>query len=189
MADISLQFHAVPEELLSLIKQCVNELQIHVVGFRFFPFDAAEISASELDSAIAEFSPIEQIAFTLRKPKLPATGQTDFLEKNPNSLLLSIERVDREGLRQSGLSARTDDPKSLAIWKSIATRVKNITKVGAVVINPDTGDSGYERTFRYTAGAEALQKSGVVILPLAGDCIIKLGKPAEDAKTPQQRRG
>ena len=62
MADILTQFHALPEELLQFVKECVAEFKLHVVAMRFFPFDAIEINPDELEAVFSNSSPYEEIA-------------------------------------------------------------------------------------------------------------------------------
>jgi hypothetical protein len=168
MTDISIQFHAVPEELLALVKAAVPDFGLHVVAMRFFPFAAIEADLDRLEGVFAEGSPCHQLGFTIEEPVLPQTGAMDFLDKNPGALRLNVERKGKEGLRQSLLSARTDHSATLAIWKKIAKRLKNITQAGVIVTNPDTGAFVRDRNFRYSAGALTLASSGVIMLPIAG---------------------
>ena len=135
---------------------------------RFFPFEAIEVSPDKLDEVFAETSPYRELVFTLKKPILPVKGNMDFLDKNPGALRLLVERKSKEGLRQSLLSARTDDPAVLSVWKKIAKRLKDMTQAGVVVINPKTGAWVHDRSFRYSPGAKALAASGVPMLPIAG---------------------
>lgn len=168
MTDISIQFHAVPEELLALVKAAVRDFGLHVVAMRFFPFAAIEADLDKLEEVFAEGSPYHQLGFTIEKPVLPQSGAMDFLDKNPGALRLVVQRTGKEGLRQSLLSARTDHPDTLATWKKIAKRLKDMTQAGVLVTNPDTRAFVRDRNFRYSAGARALASSGVTMLPIAG---------------------
>jgi hypothetical protein len=168
MTDISVQFHAVPGELLALVEAAVRDFGLHVVAMRFLPFAAIEADLDKLEEVFAEGSPYHQLGFTIDKPVLPETGTMDFLDKNPGALRLIVERAGKEGLRQSLLSARTNHPATLATWKKIAKRLKNMTQAGVIVTNPDTGAFVRDRNFRYSAGAQALASNGVTMLPIAG---------------------
>jgi hypothetical protein len=177
MAGISIQFHALPEELLALAKQCVADFGLHVVAMRAFPFGAIKVRPNELDAVFLNSSPYRELAFSLHEPVWPATSQLNFYDKNPNGLRLDIKRKEPKGLEQTLLTASTSDPVALSVWKKIAKRVKGMTQAGVVGVNPDTGATALFRSFRFSPGAKALEASGVAMLPFAGQCILKLGKP------------
>lgn len=172
MTDISIQFHALPEEVTAFAKQCMLDFNLYAVAMKYFPFELIEVTAEEMEK-IAD-APIlyEELGLTLKKPTLPAKDNVDFYVNNPARLRITLARKDPKGLRQIGLSARTDDVDALAIWKKIATRLKSITKTGVVALNPDTGATVPARTFRYTVGAKAMASTGVPMLPLAGGNLV-----------------
>jgi hypothetical protein len=176
VADISIQFHAIPEELLALVKTAVGDFRLHVVAMRSFPFAATEVGLDNLEDVLAAGSPYCQLGFTIDKPVIPVTGAMEFLDKNPGALRLIVERASKAGLRQSLLSARTDNSAILATWKKIAKRLKDMTQAGVIVTNPDTGAFVQDRNFRYSAGAKALASSGVPMLPIAGGNRIEFSK-------------
>jgi hypothetical protein len=172
MADISIQFHALPEEVTAFAQQCMQDFNLYAVAMKYFPFEAAEVTAEEMGKLSEAKALYEELGLTLQQPRLPAKDNVDFYLNNPARLRITLARKEPAGLRQIGLSARTDDVDALAIWKKIARRLKGITRAGVVVMNPDTGASGPERTFRYTAGAKALASSGVPMLPIAGGNLV-----------------
>lgn len=173
MADISIQFHALPQELLQFVKQCLQEFDIHVVAMRFFPFEATEVSFDMLDDVFSPMSPFEELAFTIYHPVLPATSNTNFYDKNPGKLRLDIQKVTEKGLRQTWLTCRTKDAQALSVWKKVAKRLKEITRTGVIAVNPDSGKSTPSSSFRYTPGAKALELEGVPMLPAAGENVLK----------------
>lgn len=175
MADISIQFHALPEELLPFARHCMADFGLHAVAMKFFPFEAVEVTSAELDNIFSERSPYRELAFTLDRPVLPVQSGMDFWDKNPDAMRLNIERPSQKGLRQTCLAARTEDTAALLVWRGIARRLKGVTAAGVAVTNPDTGVSVRERTFRYTPGAKALESRGVPMLPIAGGCAVNLG--------------
>lgn len=168
MADILVQFHAAPEELLDFVRTILTDCGLHVVAIRYFPTGAVEVNVDSLDRVFAKTSPYRELVFTIGAPILSAQSGMDFTDMNPSSLHLSIERIGEKGLRQSSLSARTEDATALSTWKNVAKRLKQMTRGGVIVRNPDTGASAQYRSFRYTAGARALASRGVPMLPFAG---------------------
>jgi len=181
MADISIQFHALPEELREFVKQCVADAGLHVVAIRFPPYKVVELDADQLDVEFADPPTYKELAFTLEKPSLLVTPESDFGVWNPDALWLHIGERTKTELRESHLSARTENAAALAVWKKIAKRLKAMTEKGALGIQPDTGATGPVRWHRYTAGAKALEASGVAMLTITG-IILKLGQTA-DANT------
>jgi hypothetical protein len=72
MADISIQFHAMPEELLAFVRQIVADFDLHVVALRFRPFNAGELSERQLGGCFSVDSPCRRLHFTLKKPVFPS---------------------------------------------------------------------------------------------------------------------
>lgn len=177
MADISIQFHALPKELRDFVRQFVQEFHPHVVALRFRPFAAREVSGADLDDCFSEESPCHRLHFTTGEPVLPVEHELDFGDKNPSSLRLDIGAPRKDGLEQSWLSARTDDPTALAVWKKVAKRLKGMTVGGATAINPDTGASGPAKWHRFTEGARRLDANGTNLVSLTGIIM----KPPVDA--------
>jgi hypothetical protein len=179
MADISVQFHALPEELLSFTKRCVKDFNLHVVAMKFFPFDFVEVPFDKLDEIFSPLSPYQELGFTLQKANLPVKSNTNYYDKNPGALRLDIRRPGDKGLEQTWLTARTDNQEALGIWKKISKRLKEITESGVVAINPDSGATSFMRSFRYTQGAKNLELSGTPMTSLGGRLPFRLGKPQE----------
>jgi hypothetical protein len=173
MADIAVQFHALPAELRQFVKDVVQDFDLHVVAMRFFPFDAIRLTRDDLDCVFADDSPYAELAFTLGPANLPVKSNTDFFDRNPSRLRLDIQRVTEKGLRQTWMSARTDDKKSFAIWSKVRKRLKEMTESGVTVTNPVSGASTHSRSFRYTAGAKAAEMAGITMLQAAGTCVVK----------------
>ena len=174
MADILIQFHALPEELMNFSQEIATEFDLHVTAMRFFPFAAKKFAPNEVDLIFAEDSPYSELAFTRDAPVLPVAGKMEFLDRNPGALQLGIQRVGKEGLRQTSLTVRTDDSDALSVWQQVAKRLKAITQPGVVVRNPDTGASVRNRAFRYSAGARSLADRGIAMLPIAGGNVVDL---------------
>lgn len=178
MADISVQLHALPEELLSFVRQIIADFGLHVTALRFRPFDVSELSESQLDGCFLDDSPYKRLHFTIEKPVLPVAHELDFGDKNPDNLRLDIGTLSEEGLRESWLSARTGNPGAFATWKKIAKRLKSLTEQGATAVNPKTGGTGPAKWHRFTEGARRLEATGIPMLTITG-IIMKPGLPAK----------
>jgi hypothetical protein len=185
MADISIQFHALPEELLPLVKGWVERYQLRVAGMRSFPFHVREFTADQLSELFHVDSPYKRLTFTLDKPFLEVANEVAFMKKNPAHLRLDIGKRHEKGLEQAWLSSRTEDRGALSIWNQIAKHLKAVTNKGVTAINARTGASAAMRSFRYTPGAKELEEAGAPMLPPAGTSILKLGL-VEGARQPEK---
>jgi hypothetical protein len=168
MPDISIQFHAIPDEMRDFAEEIVHDFSLHMVAMKFFPFEAVEVKPNDIARVFSDESPYREFMFTVTDPVVEGTGNMKILDENPGALRLTIERKTKEGLGQSGLDVRTDDPALLPIWRAVARRLKGMTKAGVTIVNPITGDRGWYRTFRYSSGAKAWADSGIPILGLGG---------------------
>lgn len=177
MADVSVQFHALPEELLSFVRQSIADFGLYVVALRYRPFDASELSESRLDGCFSDDSPYKRLHFTIGRPVLPVAHELDFGDKNPDSLRLDIGTLGGDGLRESWLSARTENPATFATWKKIAKRLKSLAEQGATAVNPKTGGMGPAKWHRFTEGAKRLEATGIPMLTITG-IVMKPGLPA-----------
>ncbi len=187
MADISIQFHALPEELLSFVRGFVADFGLSVVALRYRPFDAHEPSESRLNDCFSVESLHKRLHFALGKFTLPAANELDFGDKNPGSLRLDVGTLCEGGLAESWLSSRTEDPESIAVWKKIAKRLRSLTEQGATAVNLKTGAMGPAKGHRFTDGAKRLEATGVPMLTITG-IVMKPGVPpiGEPIDAPRQ---
>lgn len=167
MADISLQFHCLPDELILSVSSFVNEVRAHTVAIRFQPFEAVLIAASDLSRAL-QAPDVRRIVFTADSPVLGATAMNAFLDQNPGALLLDLGRQTDAGLKESWLASRTDNPVLLASWRKLVKQVRSLTRAGAIAVNPQTGATSRLKDHRYSAGAKLLESQGIAMLPAAG---------------------
>ena len=177
MADILIQFHALPEELLPIVLQCVTKSGLHAVAVRYFPFEAVEISSDDLVHLFSPYSSCREVILTLDAPVLNVATAGELADRNPDRLRLVIGRRVEEGLNESSLTARTSNNKALAVWKEVATHLKRVTQAGAVAVNRETKATALLRNHRFTQGAKRAELEGIPILPVAGGSFIKLGSP------------
>jgi hypothetical protein len=167
MSDISIQFHAIPDELVPLVKELVSEPQVHFLGMGSPPFTVTEISPEQIEQAMLDRS-YWRFAFTKEKPIPPIVSQKEFGERHPCALILDVGRRTNRGLEQSWLACRTFDLPLPDAWRRFARKLRAITTAGAVAVNPDTGASAIVRNHRYTPGAKELNESGVPMCSAGG---------------------
>lgn len=174
MADVLVQFHSTVEELSVFLSRVIADVPVHVTAFRFSPFRAESVDAASLDATIRDAS-VSRLVLTLETPAIAARTEGEFLDKNPGSLVIEIGRLSADGLRESCLSARTEDEEAIRTWREVAGKLRKSTRAGAVAVNPMTGATSFLRNHRFTAGAKALDEHGVVIRPVAGSAVLRLG--------------
>jgi len=174
LSDISIQFHALPDELAALAETMAGELGLHAVCVKFFPFAVAEVPRDRLGETIRSGS-CGRIAFTLGPPALGATTQKDFGEANPAALILDVGAESESGLKQSWLAARTLSAPMPDAWRTFAARLRKLTEAGALAVAPEGGASTYLRNHRFTPGAKARNDEGLKMLPVAGVATLQLG--------------
>jgi hypothetical protein len=174
VTDISLQFHATPEELLPLVRAYLVEEGDQASAARYPPFGAALVDRAELDSVFADPS-VGRIIMTAYTPELAVGGMMEFLDRNPSALQLHLGRNSPAGLEESWLTGRTDDKERLQTWKKLLSKIRAITRTGVVAFDPATGATAAVKAHRFSDGAKALEREGVPILTAAGKPRLKFG--------------
>lgn len=172
MGSLSIQFHALPEEVNDMV-MAIRSLE----GFNITLMGGAPFRAEAWDGRSLAFENVGEISlgFTLYPVDLNCVSRYDFVIQNPNALVLDVGQLTKEGLKRSWLSCKTDDEVSLSKWKEFATIIKKKTKAGAVAINPQSGETSVMKSHRYTEGALKLFQSGIDMLPVGGVVRIQLG--------------
>ena len=187
MSDISIQFHALPAELLNLIQQWVDHYALHVTRVESGPFQLTKLRSPN----VACLPPIRgtvRLALTASEPNLSATSDGVFADQNPDRLTIDLGAPSEKGLRESWFTTRAKDTYAVRIWKSLATELKRQTIAGAVAIHPLTGAKSVLRSHRYTQGAAQFWKNGGIILPAAGVTILRLENDTESNNRSKVRR-
>ena len=180
MSKINIQFHSKVNEIIAFVKECIQEFQVYAVTMRFKPeFKATLVDkANDIDNEFFKGNNIRSIFFLLNKPSMFIKNERKFLSENPGSLFIEIGNQTENGLKESCLSAMTDDPTLLKCWKKIANKLKKITFAGAWSINPHTSAKYFFKNHRYTSGAKELEVNGIKMLPAAGWNIYKFSEPS-----------
>lgn len=155
-----------------LVRSFVCEEKCHVTALKFHPFEATLTDTAMLSEVFHDVA-VRRVAITLKPPVLAVGALNEFLDRNSSALLLDIGRQTVEGLRESWLTAKTEDPGLYSKWKKFADRLRSITKLGTVAINPQTGASMSLKGHRFSPGAKKLESEGVPMLPVAGTSRLK----------------
>lgn len=171
MNKLSLQLHALPEEVAVLVSDLLHDHSVYVTVAEGSPLQF------RLDEQRQCLSGCRAVLFTISPPTLSARSLYDFRRLNPDALVFEVGQFTSAGLTESWLSAMTDDRNVMKRWKRTAKMVKSATMGGAVAVNPKNGATAPMRGHRFTAGAQAHYLKGVVMLPSAGNNIVQLPSP------------
>ena len=172
MKKIMIQFHATLEELVEYINSISSELGLFMTVMVLRPFALREVDGELCTEALIDGD--VRIIFTAQKPSMDASSPNNFYDLNPGTIGLHIGRMSEKGLKESSLAFMSDDKEKAALANKVASRLKKITKAGAIAVNPVNGAEANARSHRYTEGAKVLYDEGVKILPIAGNSFFKL---------------
>lgn len=178
MSKLSLQLHALPEEVDALLYDLLNDNSVFVTVV-----EGSRIPLQfRLDDGRRCPPGCRALIFTLSPPMLPARSIHDFLGLNPGALVFEVGQLTPAGLAESWLSAMTENTDIMKRWKHSAKLMQAATLGGAVAVNPKTGATAPMKGHRFTAGAQAQYLKGVAMLPSAGNSLVQLtGIPTSDS--------
>lgn len=175
MTDISVEFHALREEVAHWLQSIVIEFSLHATIIRFPPYQAVEVTSQDVAQSVLDPS-VLGVNLTRSPPYLPAMGSMQFLDQNPGALCIGLGKLSDKGLSESWIAARTTDMTTLALWRKIVRRLKAWTKTGAIVLNVENGSYGSVPYRRFSQGACDLEATGVALYQGNGAHIYKPSK-------------
>jgi hypothetical protein len=168
MSNITLQFHADPDELLhTLLPAWIKGHSLSIATERFTPIYHVELVNPALIPALPKGG-VDQVALCRGPINTAVRSSMEFLKANPDCLWVTLGRLDDEGLRESVLGAFASDQDGLKTWRHIRRRATASLRKGAEVVNPVSGARGEVPNHYYSDGALALAKRGVSMLAFGG---------------------
>ncbi|WP_426194213.1 hypothetical protein [Massilia sp. DWR3-1-1] len=173
-----MQYHALPGESADLLAAIAAARNLHVVVLGGLPFSALEVPPTALRhhlEAAATNDNRRDVFLLCGEPVLGAPSRLKFYDQNGDGIVVAIGPLSSKGLVQSALAVETEDPCLLGIAKELMKRLRKKTKVGVTAVNTETGARAEYKMFRYTAGAEELERGGFRMLPFAGGVALQLG--------------
>jgi hypothetical protein len=166
---VQLQFHAHPQEALDLAFQAAAKYELRVALEEFFPrYHASSPAPGNARSAADELDQLDRIALATRGFDVTASSSLEFMTLNPGCLVILLGRLDTAGLRESVLSAWTEDEHDLALWRKIVKEARASMHDGATVVNPHLGATEPAPRHPHTSGAHRMARAGVKMPALAG---------------------
>ncbi|KZN66403.1 hypothetical protein [Pseudoalteromonas luteoviolacea] len=176
MKSISIQFHATTEEIFNFVASVSSELGLIITMMILKPFNLerveGEFSLCNLNAKLEEGD--LRLVLNTNSPCLESKSPNSFLDENPGSIVIDIGSLSSLGLQESALSFISDEKAKISVANKVASRLKNITKTGAVAVNPVNGAEAKIRSHRFTEGAKLKYDEGIKILPVAGNSLYKL---------------
>jgi len=170
MAKLSLQFHADRSEVLTWVATWAHEMNLFLAMEAFSPeYQVKPVDESRIGEAFPASCVVDRVSLSLGTIDTNATSALDFMRRNPGMLVVSIGAQADEILRESTISAMTDDGPSIVAWKIIRNKAKALMRTGAVsVLNPASGARQSLKSHYYSQGAQELAARGVRMLASAG---------------------
>lgn len=172
MTDILIQFHAMPEETCRLVASVAIENTLHVAAVRYFPYRVSQVDPQSILSACQTGDFPDRLVLTVSPPDLNVTENLELYERNVGCLIIDNGALSNGELRESALSARSNDPTQLKMWRRISSRLKSMSSSGVFVINPTTRAYASSKNHRFTEGAAAFHRSGGILRPIGGNYIV-----------------
>ena len=176
MRKMSIQFHATIGELVEFVETVSSDLGLLVTKMVLKPFSLKDVDGKlDIDELLTQLES-SYVEFILSADKINrnATSPLNFADVNPGRTYVQIGKSVSGGLQESCLSFMSDDEDKIKIAAKVASKLKKITKVGMIVVNPDTGAEANSRNRRYTEGAKTEYDKGVKLFPVAGKNILKI---------------
>lgn len=167
MPKISVQFHALPEEIIDYVKVWSKEFGLFIVIIELNPSFTVNLITDE-EYKNNELCNARRICLYLKNPDLNQRSYSEFLNKNPDCLSVAIGKYSENKLEESIIGTQTQNTESLKIWKKIVKKFNANTLSGAWVINPYNKAKAFYKEHRYTESAKKLFKEGVNIVPVDG---------------------
>lgn len=180
MARFNLQLFALPDELINHVGNWQREYGLTAVAMQFFPAYKAIRSSADVRADAAQLVKVHRIALGYGDPDMTAKTPYEFMVRNPDWLAVDIGDLSADGIRESVVGARTDEPRALKAWRAIVKKLKSETKSGLWGFNPSTTDRHFYKAWRYTNAAGERARQGLKLLPVGGVVVFRIDEPAAD---------
>ena len=170
MGTVSLQFHGTKAEVAAWVAAWARELGLSVAVERFFPdYVVQTVVPDRLEGSGRFMEAVDRVSLSRRGFDVDVTSLYDFLEKNGDILTILVENAGSNGLRESMLSASSNDEETISLWRKLRGKAQKSMLKGADVVGPTGIVDAAPRSYRYTVGARELARQGTRLLAIAGD--------------------
>ena len=155
--------------MIDLAAHWADTYGFRVAVERFFPdYRILALKSHDVSEAYAKLGQLDRLALRRGEFDLTATKTHWFVERNADSLFLSVAWPSDDGLRESWLEGATQDDELLRTWRRILRGIRAPMHKGASV-RGWTGIVGPAPAHRHTVGAHQLAEQGVSMFAGAGE--------------------
>jgi hypothetical protein len=162
MPSLSVQFHALPDELADFVRDALLVHGIHGIAVEHHPFAVHTFGLTDID-LVVNSPTVRQIVFTEFPPNCDAPSNLALLDCNPGALVLNLGRMTPRGLEECQLGSMDASPA----WRRAAAVLKKRTSAGVVVVHDETRAESVSRSHRVSPGAAQLAARGVALRQFA----------------------
>lgn len=178
MAKLAISFHAIPEEVIDLASEWKERFDLHLVALQFFPtFQAEQIKDAK---RLLQIDVPRRICLSRSAPNVAARSLLEFMNRNPDSLVIDIGQFSRSKLGESSVSAQGANAE-FDFWKTLASELRKRTKAGMWAHNPTNGAKRFYPQHRYTARAANLAEQGAELAAATGWNLFSVEEPNQPA--------
>jgi hypothetical protein len=158
MPHVSIQFHMLFGELVEFVADVMARYSLAVELERFFPKTTTVVAMDgNFAAEVARFGHVDCLWLLCKPPRC----------RKYERFYLQVGRVKDDQLEDSQLGGGTDNLEALKILKQVAQQLKKQTTAGIWVIS-QTGNTGFQKSFRYSAGAAKASRAGRLKLTSTG---------------------
>ncbi|MEU3621371.1 hypothetical protein [Amycolatopsis coloradensis] len=145
-------------------------MDLHVALESFAPeYRVETVGLERLSAGLPDSREVDRLSLSLHSIDSSAVSSFDFMQRNPDVLVISPGSRSEDFLRESDMAVMTDDASSLATWKTVMKKARGLMIRGNVsIFNPVLDMQGYPKKGYYSAAARELAKSGTRMLASAG---------------------
>jgi hypothetical protein len=160
--SLSLQFHALPDETVSMLADVISDPNVHILEFEDNKSEF-RILRNDVQDIRSKADRISTLVFLLGRPTALANSVYEFVGLNPGAMSVSIGHVSGRELAESWLAARTDNEATMKRWRRTASYLRKCMRSGATAENPKTGATADARGHYFSVGAEDYYKKGFIL--------------------------
>ncbi len=154
MPSVNIQFHMLFEELIDFVGDVSSRYRLEVELEQWFPERARQVPfGADLPKEVRHFGHVDRIWLLCKPPRC----------RKFERFMLNVGRLRGKRLAQADLGAGTHKAEAFKVLKKVAQDLKKRTTAGIWVIT-ETGNVGYNKSFRFSRGAAKADRTGEVEL-------------------------
>jgi hypothetical protein len=163
---VTLQFHGSRREIYAMAWEWAKELGMLLAEERFAPtYQVKLVGGLQEPAASPECSDdVRRISLNPSPVDVNAASSLEYSKRNPDSLFITLGGQSDAILRESVLSAMTEEVTLAAAWKKLRERARKSMFKGAWAENTMSGARSRVANHYYTAEAKCLADAGVTLM-------------------------